>query len=337
MRGSLKTWSGLVLVAAAGACSNIIGVSELEIDPSLDSPGEGGSGGTSSGGKSAGGKSSGGSSVIPQAGEDGGGAAGTSQGGTPAGGAPGGGDGGLSGEGGIGGEPTTGCPTDCDDEIACTVDTCLPSGKCKHTADDTACSAAAGKCTSCQLGIGCVDSEPVEKDVELLLDGNFDEQSGDWQQFGDADAILPDATAQSGSHSAYFSAAPLDAEEPAFIDITQLVYIPPGTIKLTASGWYKMIWAPAEDVLRPRSDEYVTLTLWSLADNDGDYTRYHDFDQWDADQGPAQTAWKSFTYDAPKSVLSKIQDLEVTLDLVSETWDTTYYFDTLSLKMSVCE
>jgi hypothetical protein len=237
----------------------------------------------------------------------------------------------------MGGEPPTGCPNDCDDEIACTIDECLPNGECQHTEDDTACTAAAGKCTSCQGGIGCVDSEPVEKDLELLLDRNFDEQTGDWGDFSDADVILPDAAAHSGTHSAYFSVAPDDNVEPAFFDITQIVVIPAGTIKLTASGWYKMLWAPAVKPNRPRSDEYVMLTLFSVeSGDDGKYIRYWEPKSWGGTDAP-QTTWKAFSYDASKMVLSKIQDLEVTLDLVAETWDTTYYFDSLSLKATVCE
>lgn len=345
MRGSLKSWSALALLAALGACSNIIGISEIEIDPSLDAPADGGDGGA--GGKGSGGKGSGGSTVIPQGGDENGGTAGATDGGTSSGGTPAGGkssggtssggNAGTSADAGAGGEPPTGCPNDCDDEIACTIDECLPSGECAHTADDTACTGAAGKCTSCQVGIGCVDTEPTVKDLELLLDRNFDEQSGDWEDFSDADVILPDAAAQSGTHSAYFSPAPAAADETRFFDLVQTIHIPAGTIKLTASGWYKMIWAATEDPLRPRSGEYVTVSLFSLADDNGDYNRFHDFQQWDANKGPAVTAWKSFTSDAPKSVLNKVNDLDITLDLVSETWDTKYYVDSLSLKASVCE
>jgi hypothetical protein len=350
MRGFLRLFSGVVLVAAPVACSNIIGVSELEIDPSLGvagsgaSSGSGGtssggtsSGGTSSGGTSSGGTSSGGDSTLPEAGETSGGAAGSSaQGGTSTGGGAGAG---TSGDAGAGGEPPSGCrdASDCDDQIACTDDTCLPNGECRNTADDTACTAATGKCTSCRPGIGCVDFEPAQKDLELLLDPKFDELTGDWQEFSDVDAVSSDAAAQSGTHSVFFSAAPANATETRFFDVAQIVHIPAGTIKLTASGWYKMLWAPEEKPERPRSDEYVTLTLFSVdPDDDGEYVRYLDFHTWDGDD-PEQTTWKAFTYEASKAALNKVQDLEITLDLVAETWDTKFYFDTMSLKATVCE
>lgn len=324
MRGLLQSWSGLVLVTVAAACSNIIGVSDIEIDPSLDAAGSGGA-------STSGGKSSGGTSALPDAGEESGGVAGTPSGGTSSGGSAG-----QAGEGGSGGEPPVGgCePADCDDEIDCTVDKC-EDGACVHTADDAACTAAPGKCTSCKTGIGCVEYAPVEQ--ELLLDANFDEESGDWQDFSDGVVVLPDAMAQSGTHSVYLGVAPVDATEMNFSVLSQPVYVPPRTIKLQASGWYKVLWAAEEKAGRPRTDEYTTLTLFSVGtDDEGDYTRYVDFHQWDADDG-AQTTWKSFSYDASKAVLSKVQDLEITLDLVAETWDTAYYFDTLSLKASVCE
>lgn len=239
----------------------------------------------------------------------------------------------------MGGEPPIdpdACAEDCDDEIACTVDECI-EGECVHTTDDSACTPAAGKCGTCRAGIGCVDSEPIQKDLELLLDRNFDEQTGDWIDISDVDSILPDAAAQSGTHSVYFSPAAANAAETNLFDVVQEIHVPPGTVRLTASGWYKMIWAAEEKAGRPRNKEYVTLTLWSLEDENGDYTRYHDFKQWNANVGPAQPAWKSFTYEAPRDVLDEVQDLDITLDLVSETWDTKYYFDSLSLKAMVCE
>jgi hypothetical protein len=316
MRALLRLSFPITLAAALGACAQIIGVSDLELDSSLDGGGSSGSGGTSG-----------------RAGE-----AGAPQGGEPT--EPTGGSAGASGGEGGGAGSTSGCrrAADCDDEIACTTDVCLPSGECQHTADDTACIAAAGKCTSCQAGIGCVDSEPVEKDLELLLDASFDEQSEDWQDFssGNVTPVAADAAAQSGTHAVHFLPAADDATKTRFFNLSQLVHIPAGTVKLTASGWYKMLWAATELEARPRTDEYATLTLFSLEDEDGKFTRYYDYNSWDGEDAP-QTTWKAFTFDAPRSALRKVQDLDITLDLVAETWDTQFYFDTLSLKAAVCQ
>lgn len=304
MRALLRLSSSIALAAALGACAEIIGVSDLEIDPSVD---EGSSAGDTSGGAGAG------PGVSAAGGEH--------------------------SEGGEAGS-MSGCrrAADCDDEITCTTDACLPTGECQHTADDTACTAAAGKCTSCRAGIGCVDSEPIEKDLELLLDASFDEQSGDWQDFsaGNVGPVAADAAAHSGTHSVHFLPAATDATKTRFFNVSQLVHIPPGTVKLTASGWYKMLWAATELEARPRTEEYVTLTLFSLEDEDGNFTRYYDYNSWDGEDAP-ETTWTAFTFDAPRSVLRKVQDLDVTLDLVAETWDTQFYFDTLSLKAAVCQ
>jgi hypothetical protein len=311
-----RLWCAWSLVTL-GACSNIIGLSEIDIDPALE----------------AGGSSNGGRTSVPDAGEPSGGQSGSAQGGTTSGGRDGAG---ASGEAGAGGEPPSGCrgAADCDDEITCTVDSCLPNGECSHSADDTACTPAAGKCSRCQLGIGCVDTDPVER--ELLLDGGFDEQSGDWQDLSSVEVIVPDANAQSGARSARFDRAEPTAKKTLFHDVFQVVQVPDRLLKLTASGWYKMVWAAEEIEGRPRDDEYVTLTLFSLENDSGDFVRYWDFDQWDA-TGTPQTEWKSFTYSAPTSVLNRVEGLEITLDLVAETWDTQFYFDTLSLKALACE
>jgi hypothetical protein len=304
MAASLRLFFVSVLFGG-GACARIIGVSDLELDPALDVAGRGGAGAAGSAGS---GGRSGGTGAAGEAGEAGGAS-----------------------------EPPAGCrdAAECDDEISCTKDDCSPSGECTHTADDTACTPADGKCTTCQLGIGCVDTDAVEQ--ELLLDGAFDEQSGDWQDFSSVDVVEANEDAQSGALSVHFSAAPADDEETRFSNLSQLVHIPPGTVKLTASGWYQMRWAEEELKARPRSDEYVTLTLFSQdASEDGEYIRYLNFESWDATQRQ-QASWKSFSYDAPRSALNRVRDLDITLDLVGETWDTEYYFDTLSLKATICE
>jgi hypothetical protein len=336
MRGcSLKSWYSLGSLAVLGACSNIIGVSDIRIDPSLDQIGEGGN-------SSSGGKTSGGSSVQPDAGEDSGGeaTAGKASGGTNTGGTDA-----VAGEAGTGGEPVGpgGChgADDCDDEIDCTKDTCTTGGKCVHTADDAACTPASGMCSTCQVGIGCVDSAPTVK--ELLLDGTFDDQTGDWSEYSETfdKNVFADAAAQSGGYAVHFGPAAPAAKEREFADLTQQFTVPAKTIKLTASGYYKLL--PGANVaMRPIAGDYTSLTLFSLAQPADDmhkdtwfirYVDYHSFEGGDAQQA----AWTAFSYETPKGVLAKVAGQEVTLDLVCETWDTLYYFDSLSLKATVCE
>lgn len=318
LRGSLRYGSGVALIAALGACSNIIGLSEIDIDPSLD---ESSGGEPSSGGKSTtGGKSTAGDTVIPD-------------GGVP-------GDGGKTsgGASGAGGEPPRGCQSaaECEDDIECTVDTCGKDGKCANTADSTLCTAGTGMCTSCKAGIGCVDSAPVVK--ELLLDGTFDDATGDWVEYSedyDDQNIFPDAAAHSGGFSVKLGPAKAGETDQEFVDLNQLLTVPAGTVKLTMSGYYKLL--PGAQTHDPKEDEYAQLTLFSPdTDSQGNYTRYIDYHSFDGTD-PKQEAWTAFSYETSKGVIKRVAGKDVTLDLVCETWDTVYYFDSLSLEASVCE
>ena len=322
-RGWTVCWSGLASVVALAACSNIIGIDGYAIDPALDGDG---------GGASAGPKGTGGELPLAQGGDGSSGA-----GGIPAGGA-GGPDAGGSAVGGeagaAGAPPTSGCQSaqDCDDTIDCTTDTCGADGQCVHSADDTVCTPATGMCSHCKLGIGCVDAAPQEQ--ELLLDPSFDQNVGDWVEYSDTFSfnISADASAHSASNLVKFGPARAKADEREFAGVYQEVYIPPGTIKLTVSGWYKMLPGSLTGE-RPAAGDYVTLTLFGL---DADVTRYVDYHEWAGSQAK-QTTWTRFTYDTSKSKLAKVLGLDVSLDLVCETWDTLYYFDSLSLTASVCE
>ena len=349
-----KSWFGLSLVAGLGACSNIIGISEFEIDRSLD--GGRASGGNAAGGNAAqGGKTpTAGSDNVPEGGDPSvGGSAGSNSGGSAAAGGTisvggtvaVGGTTAIGGDGGMGGEPTPpgGCQkaADCDDTIDCTIDTCGANKQCVHTADSTACTPATGMCSSCKVGIGCVDSAP--KTQELLLDPNFDQSTGDWSEYADnlENNIFTDPAAHTPNYSAKLGPAPAEADAQETANLFQEITIPAKAIKLTVSGFYKML-PGAGTPGRPISDDYTTLTLFSLeqpADDTHDdtwYIRYVDYHTWDG-TGALQATWKAFSYETPKATLTKVLGQQVTLDLYTKTWDTIYYFDSLSLKASNCE
>jgi len=318
-----------------GACSNIIGISSYEVDPTLDDTGDAGGaqGGTeTNGGVSSSGSKNGGGAGAPAAGE-GPGTGGDSTGGTAN---AAGGEAGAGGDAGA--PPITGCASakDCDDTIDCTIDACDPQGNCTHTTDDTVCMPLAGNCGTCTAGIGCVETPGTVK--ELLLDPNFDEKTGDWTEFKDGlpTSIVADATAQTPGTAVHFGPAPVNATVQGFIDLSQQITIPANAIALSVSGYYKLTPGKVGGLTRDASDDYATLTLFSLDDGTGNFTRFVDYHEWDGTD-PKQIVWTAFTYTTSKAVLNKVRDIDVTLDLVTETWDTRFLFDSLSLKATVCE
>ena len=253
--GSFRCWSGLVAVLVLGACSNIIGISNYEIDPALDEsagatsvgsggklgsagkpavleggapaggdPGIGGdpmAGGTASGGTISGGTASGGVDM-----------GGTDNGGSGSAGAPLGGD-------AAGGEPTTptGCVSskDCDDTIDCTSDTCLANGQCGHAPKDDLCDST--RCETCTVGIGCV-AGPL-KEEQVLVDPSFDAPNGDWDgSDSDITNVVVNASAQSPTRIAKFGPAASNAVKYQYGDVLQYVTLPKGVVGLTVTGYY---------------------------------------------------------------------------------------------------
>src|SRR6187402_3430643 len=126
---------------ALGGCSQIIGLSDYEVDPSLDEPGAGGESAGSGGKNSTGGKSN----VIPSLGGEGGtagsgqggaggeagmvsegGVSGDGAGGDAQGGVPGEGGAGAGGTGGTGGTGTVLVP--CDSAACCALATGVATG-----------------------------------------------------------------------------------------------------------------------------------------------------------------------------------------------------------------
>lgn len=314
--GLLGSWSSWLLPAALlGACSNIIGISSYEIDPSLDPESEGGS-------------PSGGKNSVPEAGQAGQGATDPLGGGGAAG--QGGDAPGPAGatHGGAGGEPGCESPSDCDDGIACTVDACGSDGSCSHTPDDTACDADPGECLTCVTGVGCLAAP--SSTVELLLDANLDERTGDWNEIM-FDNAQPSIVAIDGmAHTPSYSAMLLPTASTtvqAYIDLLQYVTIPLGTVQLRLSGYTKQLrgsFDPAED--------YAIAGLYVA----GGSTQLLEFTAWYGDE-PAIPAWTAFEFVAANNALSRVVGEEVTFDIFGYTFDSTFYFDTLSLQATVCE
>lgn len=301
-------------------CSNIIGISDYEIDTGLDPQHEGGGGSGDEGGSS-----NNGASAAPNAGQ-------VTEGGE--GGAPSNsGAGGQAGEfvrggGGVGGVDAEPCmPADCDDAIDCTVDSCDEAGACQHTADSSLCDADDDECVVCQVGIGCVAGETETQ--ELLLDPNFDERGGDWVEViryttNQSTIVTVDEIAHSGGYSAWYLGVVDTTTRQSYLDLLQYVTIPPNTKQLRLSGMYQLlngVTAPDEDFvvagLFEGSTELLSFYEWSGEDVEAD-------------------VWTAFDYLAPRARLQEVLGLEVTFDIYGYSWDSAFYFDTLSLEATVC-
>jgi hypothetical protein len=306
MRGASKSWFGLASLLMLGACSQLLGLSGYEVDPTLA-----GSGGTK---------------TLPVGGEnDGGSAAGTETGGA---GAESGGVAGSSGAAGAGGEAGTPTPpecltvADCDDTIDCTTDSCDADGKCAHAPNNVLCDAT--QCEACQAGIGCVGGDKTV--TQLLLDPSFDETTHAWDEtLSDTPDILPSAQAQSGGTRAVFG--PTATLEQQYGDVYQIVTVPDGAVKLTLSGYYKL----AAGTKKP-ADDSTLVAFYALGEVNA-FSRFHD---WQA-KSEATATWKAFSYDTPPKDLAKMSGLDYTFDIVADVWDSVFEFDTLTLNATVCQ
>jgi hypothetical protein len=318
MRGGLfRIGFGLAGFGVLGACSNIIGLSSYDIDPSLDAGGSAGKTMTGDAGEPTGGTHN----MTNAGGEPTGGSPMMNAGGEPTGGST------MMGDAGMAGMPITGgCQSakDCDDTIDCTTDTCGANGECQHAPKDTLCDSSL--CETCQAGIGCVAGPKTT--MQLLADPNFDLDTGDWDDSGsDVANIMVVAAAQSGTRAAKFGPAPKNATEQQYSDVLQWVSIPKGTVALTLKGYYKL--TPGTDT---PADDYLVAALYE----DGaikPFTQLHSFE---ATAG-AQPNWKAFTYSAPKSEVAMMGGNDYTFDLVAHVWDTVFHFDSLELNATVCQ
>lgn len=302
-----------------GACSNLIGLSDYQVDSSLD--GSAGSPSTSNGGEPSTGNGNAGEPSTAGAGEAG----------QPAGGAPNtGGASPAGGEGGAGTEQTP-CKSslDCDDTIDCTEDACGKDGKCTHALNDKACDGA--RCEVCAAGIGCVAGKKDE--MQLLLDASFDDMSGEWSQksatFNNKN-IFVNALAQSPTMIAKFGPAAKNATEAEYADLLQIVTIPDGTVALTLKGYYKV----APGTLHKNDDDYVVTGLWDIGGASiMPFAQFHAFNAQDG----AEPAWKAFSYSLTDKQAKLVAGNDYTFDLVANAWDSTYQFDTLELNATVCQ
>jgi hypothetical protein len=346
MRGGLlRSWSSLAALALVGACSNIIGISSYEIDPTLDEGSGGklgiggklGVGGKSpiiEGGAPAGGDEAGvGGETISRGGKASGGTkstGGTGNAGSPMGGDATAGDGGGGGDG-AGGAPTpTGCTTnkDCDDTIDCTTDTCLANGKCGHAPKDTLCDST--RCETCTVGIGCVPGPSTKE--QILLDPNFDAVSGDWDDSSsDITNIVTNAAAQSPGRIAKFGPVIVNATSYEYDDLLQYITLPKGVVGMTLTGYYKL--TPTKILHPDDPDDYVALGFYDLNGGIQPVVQFHSFQG----DGAAQAAWKAFTYDAPKDEVALIADGgDYSFDFVALTY-SAFQFDTMTLTTTMCQ
>jgi hypothetical protein len=300
---------GVVVVTALGACSNIIGISSYEIDPSLDQPGAGGSS-SQAGAPETAGAGTGGTDNV-------------------AGGA--GGEGGTAGAGGEGGASTpTGCSSskDCDDTIDCTTDTCLANGTCGHAPQDTLCDST--RCETCTVGIGCVAGPKTQ--TQILLDPSFDIGGADWDDSGsDAPNLVTNAMAQSGSRIAKFGPVAQNATKYQYDDLLQYVTLPAGVSGLTLTGYYKL--TPTAKLHPADPDDYVAIGFYDLLGGVMPVVQFHSFDVADG----AQATWKAFTYDATAKELATVTaGGDYSFDFVGHVF-SAFQFDTMTLTATVCQ
>jgi hypothetical protein len=323
----------LTVVVLLGACSNIIGISSYEIDPSLDPSAQAGdgsgdtgaggdTGGSVNGGKDSGGSVTGGSVSGGQA--NGGSDAGQPGGGsTPIAGDSPGGQTGVAGDGN-----PVGCTSaaECDDAIDCTTDACGGNGVCTHTPKDSLCDG--DLCEKCSPGIGC-EAGP-KTSTQLLLDPNFDDMAGDWSETSDTFGknIFADAAAQTMGNVAKFGPAKVSAAAQEYGDLLQIVTVPTGTVSITLTGYYKL--TPGTKML---ADDYVAVGFWEIDGGIMPFAQFHSF------QGAAgaQATWKAFTYTLPKAKVTTMGGNDYTFDLVANVWGSVFRFDTLAVTAVVCE
>jgi hypothetical protein len=262
-----------------------------------------------------------------------------------------------------GGNVTASCPVCNIDAFDCTVDTSTGQATIIETSAD-GCSGTIGDSSetspiwiNCEDEQVCVDQEttcydatfdsdgfsyqvtgggtvtcteatsamPNCDEVELLVDGGFDEGTGSWVEVStngfpliQDSSSLGSVTPHSGSYAAWLGGAPLEES-----GLGQPVLIPEGTVSLTASGFYGVTSTD------PGLADYAYATIGS--DDSGIAVT---FEMWDPRN--AVTPWVPFTSTTDAADLA---GLSLTFLLGSTTDDvenTNFFFDSLSLTATVC-
>lgn len=326
--GSFRFWSGPAVATLLGACSNLIGVSSYEIDPSLNDASGGAigtAGTTSHAGRN---DTDGGVPSLAVAGDDSGGSnvADTS----------------AAGDVGTGHAAECETASDCDDTIDCTTDTCS-RGTCIHTPKDSLCDGS--RCETCKAGIGCLAG--ATSTVQLLADPGFDivPASGDWDESGSEDVnIVTDPAAQTPTKIAKFGPGPAvgsNVDDQQYSDVFQYVTIPVGTVAIDLTGFYEL----AAGRNSPKDDQ-LQAALFPLECPDPDvdpnadpscsvtkpFVTFHTFY---ASTG-ATTTWKAFSYSAQEKDVAKMAGADYSFDLVAYVWDTVFRVDSLQMNATVC-
>jgi hypothetical protein len=212
---------------------------------------------------------------------------------------------------------------DCDAEQVCVdqEDTCYDA---TLGSDGFTYQVTGGNTVMCTAGSSTV--MPGCDEVEILVDGGFDDGSGAWievstngfpliQDATQLDAVSP----QSGGYAAWLGGAPLEDS-----GLAQPVFIPEGTVSLTVAGYFGLTTSDTG------LNDYATIAVGSE-----DTGVNAIMQMWDPRN--AVTPWVAFsgTTDA-----ADLAGLSLTFLIASTTDDaanTNFFFDSLSLKATVCE
>jgi hypothetical protein len=238
---------------------------------------------------------------------------------------------GMSGDaaGGMAGSPTVGCtPASCNDDIDCTVDACM-NGECVHTPDTSLCDRDADECIVCKVGLGCVPGTTSTE--QLLINPSFDELIGpeweeDVQDAPQTGILFQDEYADTPPNSAWYLGVddPMTATVQGYADLIQAISIPDNIVGLKLTGMYELI----NGTYLPE-DDYIIAGIY-----EGN-SKLAELNRWWGDD-PQVTVWTPFEGTATPVEVTRMAGKNLTFDIVGESWDTAFYFDTLSLEATLC-
>lgn len=301
---NLKVLLGSLLVASG--CGQILGLSDYDIDSSLDDPsGEGGDG-TGQGGKSGGGKSGGGEAGENQSE---GGTGNQSEGGTgnQSEGGTNGNEGGVPGQGGDQGQ--AGMPPILGALIPCSSADC------------------------------CTDADGEAVGVELLLDGGFEDVPQTfWEETSSEgfDLIMTgeeaNVPAQGGERIAFLAGIELETSD---IE-TPLLAIPAnaGWFELSGYRWFELDSLSPDNLDFAGIGFYSTATsdplelpfFWDTSDDAGDTTGWERF----------EASWSAAPHAGESRYLLVRGSADEFADDPADFAASNYLFDSLSLKIFRC-